>query len=684
MGFGQQRADPGPLSVTAHRATPPVVRPPAESYHSVRGWRRPILLVGGPMLLGLLHVALIAPRYHVGSFDDDASYILAAKALLSGQGLTGHLVSGEAVVGLYLPGFGALLAPLVWLWPHGLVDLRLLSVAGYAAVFPLTWLLLRRRRLSEGVIAVALVVLALGPVFATFGSMVMAEMPFLVVLLVLLLLADDWLASSRLLGPAGIGVMVAAAALLWLKEAGLGLVVGLVLWLPLSRSPRRWAKAAVLAGFSAVAVLPGLIARYDLGIPLAGGRYSEELGSYYQGSLAERVLHVLPESTWHLLATAIPATLVPYLAPLPLNGHWPDLWKALSWQVTLLCAVGAVTWFRRYRDPAVAMTVVYLGESVLWPFVNERRAILVLPLLVGWYGLGAAVTWRALRGWVGRAELRWTGAPTALAAVAAVAAVAVTFAPLVAQAPRDYLFGWGQSSSDPRGSGYMEMLAALSPRSAVVETDYRSTVALYSGHPTAWTAFYDTTVDCYEPTVLADLAADHAAFVLLGDLNKPDQIDSPCIAGLIGSASWAVPLLHTARDDATVYELIGPDTANPGLVDDLTSASPPLETTAGDDTVWTWQWSAPVAATQLSLGAAADLSGPTTEVRLQYRDAAGGWITAASAPSGIGGCTGCAPFLLDSSGPVEVTSVRVVVTGPTGPGAVGDLAVLGPAGPSTR
>ena len=45
--------------------------------------------VGLPLLLGLVHVALVAPHYFVGSFDDDAGYILAARALLAGHGLTG-------------------------------------------------------------------------------------------------------------------------------------------------------------------------------------------------------------------------------------------------------------------------------------------------------------------------------------------------------------------------------------------------------------------------------------------------------------------------------------------------------------------------------------------------------------------------------------------------------------------
>ena len=126
-------------------------------------WRRPVFGLGLPLLIGLVHVALVAPHYFVGSFDDDASYILTARALLAGHGLTGHETGGAVVVGLYPPGYGALLAPLAWLWPHTFVPMRLLSVACYALVFVLTWVYLGRRGVGEGVRSAVLVILALGP-----------------------------------------------------------------------------------------------------------------------------------------------------------------------------------------------------------------------------------------------------------------------------------------------------------------------------------------------------------------------------------------------------------------------------------------------------------------------------------------------------------------------------------------
>ncbi len=479
--------------------------------------------------MGLLHVALVAPHYFVGSFDDDANYILTARALLAGQGLTGHVASGAVVAGLYPPGYSALIAPLLWIWPHSYVPLRLLSVICYGLVFVLTWIYLGRRRVSEGIRVVTLGLLALGPPLATFGSMVMAETPFLVAFLGLLLLVDRWDQESTVWTRTGLGVILVSGALVWLKEAGIGVVAGLVLWLLLKpqgpyRANRIRRPLAVSLGVVAL-LLPVLVARLIAGVPaLTGSRYSTELGAYYHGNLVHRVVYVLPHSGWHLLVTAIPATLTPYLSPLPIAGSDSDLWKLLSVLTTVMILLGAVVWFRRYRDCAVAMVPVYLLETIFWPEVNERRVILVLPVLAAWWAVGAGAVWGAIRAWSSqRRMLPW-------ARVLAVTLVlGIVVVPLGPQFPRDYLFNLGQSSSQFEGSRYADVLSHLGVPSDVVETDYLSSTALFTGHRTAWTAFLAATGSCYYPGLAGAIKQDAAAFLLLGDVNKPGILDSPCL-----------------------------------------------------------------------------------------------------------------------------------------------------------
>lgn len=653
--------------------------PPVAGEAPPPGWRRAAVGVGGPLLIGLVHVALVARHYHVGSFDDDASYILSAKALLAGQGLTGHLASGETVIGLYAPGFSALIAPLVWLWPHDFEPLRLLSVVAYGALFPLTWLLLARRRVAFWARVAVLALLALGPPLATYGSMVMAEAPFLDALLLLLLSLDPWVRGPVLSrwAPPVVGL---AAALIWLKEAGLGLVAGLGLWLLIGPHRHRLARAAVLAAGVGLTLVPVVVGRLAAGVPLAGSRYSLELGAYYQGGLLNRLQQVVPSSLWHLLSTAVPATLVPYLTPLPIGGHWPDLWKVLSWQVTVLAAVGAVVWARRYRDGAVLMVAVYLAESTLWPFVNERRAILVIPLLTAWYVLGAARLWSAVRPMVGPAAIRPARAG------AAVLAAAVVFAPLVAQMPRDYLFAWGQSSSHFGGSDYVALLRRLGRPSSVVESDYRSSTALFTGHATDWTAFTDTQGICYLPEVLGAIAQDRAAFLLLGDFNKPGQLDSPCLARATAFGDWAVPLLHTRRDSASVYELVGPGTGHPGLRGLSWHQAPTVVTTpAGATAAVSFGGTALVS--QVSVGRAwmGPTPGPVASVSLQLEGPDGRWRQVAATPGPVG-TAGSAYLLASFPEAVPAMAARVVIVAarpvpvPAAGALVEDLSAIGPAG----
>ena len=489
----------------------------------------------------------------------------------------------------------------------------------------------------------------------------MAETAFLVLLLVLLLLADRWEGQVRAWSGTGVAVVVVAAALVWCKEAGIGAVAGLALWYLLRPGARR--KGCMVAGGVALLVSPVLIARVVAGVPLAGSRYSQELGGYYHGGVMDRLVHVVPTALSHLLSTALPAALVPYLSPLPINDHWPDLWKILSWQVTILVVIGAVGWWRHHRDAAVAVAGVYLAETLLWPYINERRVILVLPLLAAWYVLGAHQLWTLIRA-------HWRPLPAR--AGGALLATAVIIGPLIVQAPRDYLFGWNQSSAHFAGSRYVALLSAVGPSSSVVETDYLSSTALFTGHRTAVTAFDNTVNSCSNAVVRSSIATDDAGYLLLGDVNKPGLLDSPCIYGAADGSGWAVPLLHTSRDQATVFELIGPGTGHPDLADLIDRA-----TTTKSAGQIEWHWRAAQSLRQVSVGEAAALTGPTTGVELQIEAPDGSWRTVAGTNAAVGDGGHDAPYLLAAlPAGTQAVGMRLIVTGGSGV-AASDVAALG-------
>jgi hypothetical protein len=704
-------------------ASPPIVDPPGSLRRRQgpqettdaprpRPWRtRSLLLlaVGPPLVLGLVHVAVVARHYFVGSFDDDASYIMAAKSLGAGHGLSATLPSGAVLAGAYPPGYPALLVPLASLWPNTFAPMRLLSVACFAALFPLTWAYLSRRRLSIAARIAVLWLLALNPVVATYGSMVMAEAPFLAGFVVLLLLCDRWdaleplqlLGGRRPPGEAGrdrlvvaMAVGIVAAAEVWLKEAAVGMVAGLALWQLWRRRSRR---AVWVVGITVALLLPVAIARAVAGVPVAGSRYSQELGAYYSGGLAGRLVHVFPKGLWHTVTTALPASVVPYLTPLPLDRAWVDVWKVLSVHVSILVVIGAVSWWRNHRDSATLVVGLYLVETLLWPYINERRIVLVLPVVLAWYVLGAQAVWRwgklriaAVRGTAQPVRFLVRGASVCGASSLVAAAVVV---PLAFQFPRDYLYAFGQDSSHPQGSRYVTLLAQVGRPSDVVETDYESTVALFTGHRTANGAFVADLNSCDPSRSAAALAADNAGFLLVGDLNKPGWIDNGCLAGEASGAPWAAPLLHTARDDATVYELVGPGTGHPGLRDVskaavvtassaalASSGAARLGTAARPGTGWVeWRWAGAEPVSQVSVDRAAAGS-TTTAVSVQLEEPGKGWVRVASTRSAVGDAPGDVPYLLATLPPAtKALAARVVVEGSGGAQASG-LTVVGPGG----
>ena len=63
----------------------------------------------------------------------------------------------------------------------------------------------------------------------------------------------------------------------------------MVVWLWWQHKGR---KAAAVAGGSLLLLLPVAVARLAAGVPLAGARYSQELGAYYSNTLFDRLGHV--------------------------------------------------------------------------------------------------------------------------------------------------------------------------------------------------------------------------------------------------------------------------------------------------------------------------------------------------------------------------------------------------------
>ena len=193
------------------------------------------------------------------------------------------------------------------------------------------------------------------------------------------------------------------------------------------------------------------------------------------------------------------------------------LFTVVRLSIVPIVLLGAVTWVVRRRrltaslprpngaDAAVWMVGIYLLETLLYPFTNQRRLILILPVVLAWAVLGVlglgellGAVWRRARGAAGSAACgaRWVGA-TALVAVGA-----LSLTMLIWQFPRNYMMPLGQETSRPGALSSMQPSKALGVPSDTVETDYIWTTSLFSGHQ-ARSGFYQS---CFDDVMLAAAA----------------------------------------------------------------------------------------------------------------------------------------------------------------------------------
>jgi hypothetical protein len=255
----------------------------------------------------------------------------------------------------------------------------------------------------------------------------------------------------------------------------------------------------------------------------------------------------------------------------------------------------------------------------------------------------------------------------------------------------------------------MALLKALGPPSSVVETDYRGSVAYFTGHRTAWTAFTATTPfgpfgaanRCSLPAVKSALAGDDAKFLTIGDFNLPWLVDSPCLlhlatAGGTANEVDAVRLLSIGLDQTSVFEFVGPGTSQPGLSDHTgTAPTTPSQKVAlapdgqGDSggaayraparagqANFQWTWPAPVNLAQVTVGLVSATS-PVKAVSVAIELPGGSWETIATSPGGVGGGART-PYLLCFL-PAGRQAVGLRVSAQTsGMAEVSEVAALGP------
>src|SRR5579884_2635497 len=148
-------------------------------------------------LLGVLILAASAlyflgfNSFQVGTYMDDAHYLVAARALGTGHGYSLSILSGSPPELRYPPGWPLLLVPVVQAFPNSLAAPKALSLALTVASLPL-WHRVLCRRLPMTLAYLALAAVATNGLVVGLAAQVMSEAGFSFFVASLFVLTDGW------------------------------------------------------------------------------------------------------------------------------------------------------------------------------------------------------------------------------------------------------------------------------------------------------------------------------------------------------------------------------------------------------------------------------------------------------------------------------------------------------------
>lgn len=439
--------------------------------------RRELLIASAVAFVVLaIGIAAVAP-YPVGAFQDDAMYVVLARALASGEGYRFINLPGSPAATHFPPGYPAFLALVSFVapaFPRNLVAFKMANAALLAVAAGFGYLLARRRLLMpEPAAVLATLMGALALPALLLSGMVLSETLLLALLLPALLLAERAVADARP-GSGKLAVLgLLGGTMALVRTVGIAFPLGVALVLLLAG--RRMRAAAIVLGVTTVVLMPWQwwVATHAAEMPtLLAGKYGSYGGWLGSAGGVGALVAVAAASVGRNL-TELWGMTGTLFSPVPAYPVRP----LASGVVVALLAAGA--WRVRHRAPAtVAVLVVYFGIVMLWPFNPTRFAWglwLPLTLLLGAGALAA----HELRH-DARLELR----PRRAVHAVALGLVFFVVAGTVRYSVTGYLRGWHtaiQRSGAEAASPVVRWAAANGAESDLLASDDELMVYLYAG-----------------------------------------------------------------------------------------------------------------------------------------------------------------------------------------------------------
>jgi hypothetical protein len=446
----------------------------------------------------------------IGSYQDDADYIVLARSLV--QSRTYGLINypGQPGVSQFPFGFPLVLAPLVWLFPQNLEVPRAVPlVATVANTALLVW---GWRWLGSGLshwwgLAVA-ALYGLSPLVIKQSVSVLSEPIFMTYVLAALILAE-----RAALGKAGQGWPIVLGVILFLaastRVVGIFLILTACAYL-LYRRGWEISKALVAAGLTMVACLGLVIALTSVSlVDLWPRRYLTQNASLVsgEGRLTNQTMsypRLLLRVAGHHLRLEVRAVVFPLggstrEAAVTARLGLPWLTGAIGLVISATVALGLI-WLlaRRGLSAFVAFALIYysLMQLVLW--ITPRLLYPIQPQLTLGFVMGLAVLGQQAARWMRRPAWGWL---PAMAAVVCILAIAL-FKDVIGVASPDTTGGFPART---------QWLAAHSDLGSVILTDLPEIDYLYSGRSAVPLGDYASLAD-----LKSSLASWGVNYILVG------------------------------------------------------------------------------------------------------------------------------------------------------------------------
>lgn len=330
-----------------------------------------------------LAIGFADPRA-VGMYHDDGIYVVAGQSLAAGEGYRIASLPGapyETKYPILLPAILAVVWKIAPSFPANAFALQLPILLCGAALLPLTFAVARRAlRLPVHAALAATALLALCPWLLALSRWVLTEVPFAVVAMGAILLAEREAGPEAREGRRWLGLGVLAGLGLLLKSAGVTLVAALAAQALLAR---RWRSlACLLGGFAPLAAGWLAWSRWRTATPAAHllDHYLSYQTSFFSVASLPALAAGLRSVGLNLVAAGR-ASLE--FTPLPVGVPEEILLVVV---LALLAAALTIAW-RRGRRSSVLFYVFCLASSVAVPSMPLRYLATLMPLHLLWFVL---------------------------------------------------------------------------------------------------------------------------------------------------------------------------------------------------------------------------------------------------------------------------------------------------------